>query len=1094
MSALITASFAFLPGAFFSLLLRKRPSLSGFVTDSIAFSLLADCAIFWVPILGHLHFDVWVEVLYALSVLGFISLPIVLMRIDWAPLVRVSRYQAALRLASISALAFYTLIVLVRANIDWDAINYYLFDAVNFVKSNQVGLYFSHWVVPVFGAPNTQPPALPILYAAAIDTAARLHESADLAVRLLSVTFVVGLWAAVHRLAGRYLTAAGSDAAALLSVTLPMLAALVVATPLYLDIAITFLSAAVLTEFAYLERTRRGWLRIALYASATILTKITGLGIVIFAAFAFALSRLRGGLAALAVALLYVAFVAASLRLGFFVNVVSIWLVLALCAIFSLTVWGLYAHAAPKAWKAPTFLRTALVVLGLLPGLAFIGELIWLTGSPAGGYVQSVTRVASPNWNWALHTIAASTPYISAIRPGLPQHFGLGLLFWWGLAPATNLLAILGLIRAIRDHSPIVPIGIAGLIYEFAWLTIFRLDDFRHLLPIAPVVAVLAVYGLQRLVSEREDAVFWGAIGLIGAAIPFAWIAQETFFTISYPILLPLDWTQYFSLSTKALWNIALYCAFIAAMFFIRWSQANQAWARYRICAAIAGGASLVALFFFSVPVAGALLVAAAIALATVRPWPRLIRFAAVPLCAIAVILATFEPVLATGFGEGFGPHENAVRANEDGSYIGALANVPVVDPSVGTSRSGPATIMTYLGYGITWFSLGALRPFEMNDALILGRLKGDMPKNDLPSLYRILGRYNITSAILPARTERPFVSFARLLGLSRLDVLYALYDPLLTIDVRSGLWRTLKIYPRSTGALSRQADVMLRRNERSISISREDAAFAEQTASYEHMWVRVPRAALDSSAPAFVRVTFSDAATAAPKALEFESMPKGGEIPIDLRKLFANKPDGTELSLRSIDVKYESSELDFRSGGFPLQRLGNGYRIGTGAEPFVLFPESSPIRDISIAPSPSAQGITFYPTVPTGSFINADPYLNITLRGSYGCGNGGEVRVNATGTFRDMRTRKSVPYSAVVVARIPSVAFIRLVHFAPVRHSTRATITLRQIVVNGIAPKCAIRAAVDARNLALSSSAPRLFRIDGQPIERMVLESVTRK
>src|SRR5581483_46364 len=110
---------------------------------------------------------------------------------------------------------------------------------------------------------------------------------------------------------------------------------------------------------------------------------------------------------------------------------------------------------------------------------------------------------------------AASTPYISAIRPGLPEHFGLGLLFWWGLAPATNLLAAFGLIRAIRTRSPIVPIGIAALIYEFAWLTIFRLDDFRHLMPIAPVVAVLATYSLQRLAREREGAIFWGTIGLI---------------------------------------------------------------------------------------------------------------------------------------------------------------------------------------------------------------------------------------------------------------------------------------------------------------------------------------------------------------------------------------------------------------------------------------------------------------------------------------------------------------------------------------------------------------------------------------------------
>jgi hypothetical protein len=368
------------------------------------------------------------------------------------------------------------------------------------------------------------------------------------------------------------------------------------------------------------------------------------------------------------------------------------------------------------------------------------------------------------------------------------------------------------------------------------------------------------------------------------------------------------------------------------------------------------------------------------------------------------------------------------------------------------------------------------------------------MAQNDLPSLYRVLDQYNINSAILPARTERPFASFARLLGLSKLDVLYALYDPLLAIDVRSGLWRTLTIYPRSTGALSVQADVMLRRNEQSFPLSRGNAAFARQIAVDRDMWIRVPRTASHSSTAAVVRVTFSDAATATPKGIKFESIPNGNAIPIDLRKVFANEPDGSELSLRSIDVRYERSELDFRSAGFPLQRLGNGYRIGAGAEPFVLYPESSPIRDISIASSPSAQGVTFYPTMPTGSFVNADPYLNITLRGSYGCENGGKVRVTVTAAFRGTRTKKSAPYNAVITASIPSVASIRLMRFAPARHSNPATITLREIAVDGLAPHCAVRAVVDARDLTLSGSAPRTFRIQGRPIERMILDSVTRK
>jgi len=726
---MFVACLAVFPGLPLAYIIRKPQSLAGWVTDSLIWSSVLVSAIAWFPPLWALPLRAWIVVCTALGIAGLtIACRLALSATRGRRWISGDWFDRALVAGIALALAGYVAMALVRANVDWDAIDYYLFAAVDIALADHFVPIFSSHVTLVSGAPDTVAPLLPVFYAFALRLSGTSYALADAAIRLVPVVFVAGIGAATYRIARNFLSPRLALVTLLVALTLPGCVGYFGATALLLDFPSAFVLVALTAEIFERGVT---WRRAAVFGalvSLAVLTKVTGLAEVFFIALTWASARvLPANVARAVIALVCVAMVAAAWRLAFFAAVASPWLWAAIAATSLGAVCSAGTAQTPRLrFDLPA---VAALIVASIPGGLFLARLTGATGSPIVMYVPSMMHALNANWSWALAALRGGDLYRNVFQPGLPDDFGPGLVLWWGFGPLVNLCALAGIVLAIRERTALRNVALPIFLFELAWLTVFKLDDFRHLLPVLPLLAVCAVAGIARLSRGNERLAAAAALVFAALDAPFAWTGLETIFRTPIAFLQPLAWNQWNSLSTIALRNIALYAALVLAI------------------------------------------------VLACRNW---LGRAAVVLPFLAVALP-FSPVLATGISPGFAAQRATVM---DGEYYGYVRALRVLMGSV-----PGAVVLSYQNYGVTWFSLGSLRRADIADALDLGVVRAALSAPDKRAALREFARIGVRGAILPvpdSDSGRAMQRLARAGGLRRLDLFF---DPQLVDTKTFGTW-----------------------------------------------------------------------------------------------------------------------------------------------------------------------------------------------------------------------------------------------------------------------------------------------------------------
>lgn len=811
--AILSALFAIFPGCIVTALLRgpRRP-FSAQITDSIVFSLLIVSAVAWIPGGSTILFSSWVAFVLAATVCGIAVGIWMVIRGRAGPLqLSLTRWFLAVIVAG--TLISFAVILLTRPNLDWDAVTYYLPPALDFALSGHAAPFLSQHITTAHGAPNTQPPIMPMLYGLAVGAAQMFGDTADNAIRLFALVFVAGTWLSVKRLASAFLPPLSSDIAAVLYLLLPATISTVCANPLYLDLGFTFLCTTLIAEIVLFRADDKfAYLRIGAIASAIVLFKVNGLPFVALVACSVALMRIRGRWSPVGAALLALGMIGVSAEFHFFDSVGSPSLFITIAVVVGLLIWTSRHVVQQQSPRAP--LAALWGIAALIPAILHLGVMTATVGSPAGYYIPQLTRVSTANWHQAAAVLNQSSIYAASNQPGLPQHFGPGLLLWWGFSPVLALLGLAGIVIAARKSDHVLQVANIALLFALAFLTIFRLDDFRHLLPITPLIPVLACYAIYKYAVDQRR-IHWGLLA-IASAIPFCWIAQQRFFQTPLGILTPLSWDQWHALSTASFVNILLYCFALillgAAAFALRPLRQHhndaetkpfERWAESFAATTILSTTAIITLVFFQSFAVAAVLASCGVLFA----MPRMRRAGMVLVASGTILALVFVPLTSTAVAMGFSKQAADVMNGEDGGYLTVLR--PAID-------NGARLLLTYKSYGITWFSLGHVRRIDLTDATDLGRVEGLLSQRD-PG--KILRRLHIDGTILPASGGAEWNSYQKLITDGGLQGIYSLQDPLLSAKTGNENWSFRHFFPLTTPERT-SAQLVLTSNRRTSVIS----------------------------------------------------------------------------------------------------------------------------------------------------------------------------------------------------------------------------------------------------------------------------------
>ncbi len=800
--AILAALLAILPGFPIAYVLsRDSTSTETILRRAIVWSLAVAAAITWVPGGQYIPLYLWLYFLAALAVLGIVCVVSCIRR-------RPVRVWCDSRNASFAALAVFgvvAIILVARANIDWDAINYYLFAGVDWIVLGHYSPIFSSHVTFGKNAPNTVPPIMPALYSMAILVAQAFHVQADQAIRLIAFVFVVGIWMSTKRIAAHCMPRNWAALSATLFLIMPGTISLISGAPLYLDLGFCFLCVTLIAETLESPGSWRSSLQLGLAASVVVMDKIDGLPFLILLICAIVFLRLPTTFGRIICAMVVVAMFATSTLLGQYSADATLQLYITFALVGALAVW-LARHLEMRLAKL-SFLP---LLVGFIPAICRIITLDRFTGSPAGFYIPELASKQPEAWHKALEAITQANVYAPTFQPGLPGNFGLGLLLWWGFGPALTVLAVIGAVVAIKNRNAILSLlALVSILFEFAFLTVFALSDFRHLFPVQPLLAILAVSGMRSLTRR-----FGGRAVIVSVAlsitVPFAWAAQAGNFGPPFGLLVRTGLDQWSALSTVSLLTIALILATGAMLTFaiLRLCAEGQAltlehiaqkvrlekpWIMAALLGIFAVSCALcVICFFWSgniwwLYIAPCMLTAYLLIRASSRV--RVDRHVLAIASYLAIAAIWFAPLSLVMVSPGLAANANAAMEAEDGGYVPALRWL-LEDSSV-------HGILTYEGYGVTWFSLGHAKKLDLTDATDVAAAGNVLRAPNLSALYNL----GISGAILPSSGSSSFSYFAKLANAVGARAIFNLNDPLQALHVSNvdgGAWDIWRLFPPS--------------------------------------------------------------------------------------------------------------------------------------------------------------------------------------------------------------------------------------------------------------------------------------------------------
>lgn len=1074
MIAVLSALLAVFPGSIIVTLLDARSrSIGARVSDAIVWSLLLLSVAAWMPGGANIPFTLWVWFALGAAALGAGSA--VWTAFTEKPSLHTGNLAVSLlRLLSYGAIACFAVMLMTRAIVDWDAITYYLPPALDFVLSGHVAAYLSPYVTTAAHAPNTQPPIMPILYALAIGVASIFHGKADESIRLFALVFIVGTWLSARRIAGHYLPPVLKEGAGVLYLLLPATIAAVASNSLYLDLGFTFLTTALIAEIVCLKQNDRfSWLRLAAIASAIVLFKINGLPFVALVTLAVAIARMPVIWSRFAAALTALAMVVISAHFGFFegVGTPSLWISIAVVS--ALLIYCAQPCVAPIRINTTTAI---LGLVGLIPAILHVVKMTEIVGSPAGYYVPQLTRVSTPHWHQALSILNKVPLYAASAQPGLPEHFGPGLLLWWGFAPVVALCALIGLLLAGYKRHPILQIASTVLLFALAFLTVFRLDDFRHLLPVTPLITVLAMYAVYQVVpAERR---IHSILVLVASAVPFCWVAQQRFFAVPLSLLTPLGWDQWHALSLGAFVNIAIYCLAIllfgSATIILRPVDPRNArpierWATSYAATAICSVVAILCIVFLHAVGAAVLVAAAGAALA----YPKLRRRGLTLVAAALLLGSVFLPLVSTALTPGFRAQASQVSNDEDGGYLAVL--LPALH------EWDARLLLTYKSYGITWFSVGHARRIDLTDASDLGRIEDVLDRRDPARAIKLLG---IDGTIFPTRNGPEWPAFQDLLATGHLAAIPSLNDPLLSEQISNENWSYRRLFP-----LTQPAHL---KGDLQILSERAHASISDQDISPSHGWNAIAVDSRDFRSPD-VRVSIQ-ATVLTPdgneRLTQTELPAPGGKIFLrDVRNGLNARQDALiDMRCIAFSIPRKNLTASFRSEGLEIRQNANSFDLVRGA-PMILHAEYGLVESIS---SVDIRGdkLHYFPAPTEGKFDGGPFRLMFQLRSNDFCPAGSRLGITLSGTL--ITRDKKAPFSTTFGAFTEAHATLDVSARIPRPSGTSADFVFGNIMVQGVRNDCRVAETIEPESFSVRISSNGSAAIDVVPALPFHVRSVT--
>ena len=213
-------------------------------------------------------------------------------------------------------------------------------------------------------------------------------------------------------------------------------------------------------------------------------------------------------------------------------------------------------------------------------------------------------------------------------------------------------------------------------------------------------------------------------------------------------------------------------------------------------------------------------------ATAGLRRVPRLPitleRFGVIAASAIVVLLG-FEPVIATALTIGLRDDSANTRAQYYFGYYPALQELANIQES--------GSIVTFSGYGVSWYTVGLARKIDLADALDLGILRPALESREPAKALSALYQSGAEWGIIPAADSPVGAEFTALMRGAGLPGMSSLMDPTSTTQLQRGAWTMVHLHPPSFAPPGMRAQLSVRRRDRDFSAPHE-ARFVKSFAS----------------------------------------------------------------------------------------------------------------------------------------------------------------------------------------------------------------------------------------------------------------------
>jgi len=997
--AALAACCIILPGFLISIPLR-RSHLCGSLLLTALFGLLIASLPVWLPPARFLSVQSWTVILFYLSAASALVLLFSafnwLGQNAWTVYIKRQRFKVSLifSLPWIFLACGYISILVTRPIFEWDAVSYYLPAAQNYVELNHFSNTFSQAFNIGNQVPVDAPPLIPWLYALGIEIGAILHQPADRAIRLIPFIFLLIFWLATNEIAHAILPRKFAKYASLLTAALPLLILNVVAQAFYLDIPIAACFVALIAAITSKQRSATP-IVVGAWALLTVLTKITGLPLVMLLICCFAAYSLGGIKGRLAILMSIGFLILASAKLMVLLNFEGMmqWILLAFATV------ALWCAIPERTGTTKLDVRAyCLAALVFFPGGWYLVERAKTFGGLPEYYLL-LAGAHSPNFYWAQTLIQESGLLDTYVPPDIRQHLGVGVLLWWGFSPVVMLFACLGALLAIKHKSRARFFIVASIMLIVLWITMFHSRDYRHILPILAFESVFALYAVQKLFVRVRATANFVIVCLFWITMPLTWIAQQKIYASPIsPELFNQDaaWTSKILVVTfvgtiacsMLLFSLsfAKHRPFVSA----RAPFMDKSWVLlFWIAAAFAVASVLLSRSTTAIIATNVTLVSlfAAGALTLLRRKHRGFWILS-SLC--ATIICSFEPLIATGTSVHFSDNSKQITDREFIGYIPALRKATV-------QRGN--SILSFLTYGVSWFSEAKVRPINLLNPVDLAHLRSLLSSGDVTKLVLAMNQLGVRSAIFPAAGKnfyyRGFYDFLNKAGLKSVQ---GLSDPLFSSVYGINGWEVLALEPNS--GLTAPCGLALQ-------ISRDNAA----PRSLEHsngLNITVPRPVIqialrkcvESSRAATIEILYKvgeerNELRRYSQHFTFPVRSSQHIIRVLLAKLLSGNASATMLikSIRlSITDKYARvSFVNWRSPHFTVTYAASSRQSTLSGDVFVYRPEHALISYVSFE-NEKGDGLSelrLYPRpLTTFGYLNGTLtlYSKIVTRESFDC------------------------------------------------------------------------------------------------------------